>query len=47
MGAKNNGATDFEMRETLVQAATYGGMPADIEEFKVAEKVINAIREEE
>lgn len=46
-GAKNNGATDVEIRETLLQAAIYCGMPAGIEGFKVAEKVINNIKEEE
>ena len=46
-GAKNNGATDVEIRETLLQAAIYCGMPAGIEGFKVAEKVINAMKDEE
>ena len=45
-GAKNNGASDVEIRETLLQAAIYCGMPAGIEGFKVAEKVINAMKTE-
>ncbi|KAF5576026.1 4-carboxymuconolactone decarboxylase [Fusarium pseudocircinatum] len=46
-GAINNGATEIEIRETLLQASIYCGMPAGIEGFKVAEKVICAIRQEE
>lgn len=46
-GAKNNGATDLEIRETLLQAAIYCGMPAGIEGFKVAERVIEAMKEED
>lgn len=45
-GAINNGANDIEIRETLLQAAIYCGMPAGIEGFKIAEKVILAVREE-
>ncbi|KAF2502674.1 4-carboxymuconolactone decarboxylase [Lophium mytilinum] len=43
-GAVNNGASDVEIRETLLQAAIYCGMPAGIEGFKVAEKTINEMR---
>ncbi|KAI1030066.1 hypothetical protein LB504_010361 [Fusarium proliferatum] len=46
-GAINNGATDIEIRETLLQASIYCGMPAGLEGFKIAEKVILAIRQEE
>ncbi|CVK96634.1 related to uncharacterized homolog of gamma-carboxymuconolactone decarboxylase subunit [Fusarium mangiferae] len=46
-GAINNGATDIEIRETLLQASIYCGMPAGLEGFKIAEKVIIAIRQEE
>ncbi|KAH7118604.1 AhpD-like protein [Dactylonectria estremocensis] len=46
-GAVNNGASDIEIRETLLQAAIYCGMPAGIEGFKIAEKVIRAMKEEE
>lgn len=40
-GALNNGASEVEIRETLLQAACYCGMPAGVEGFKVAERVIN------
>ncbi|KAJ4250204.1 hypothetical protein NW762_012019 [Fusarium torreyae] len=46
-GALNNGATEIEIRETLLQAAIYCGMPAGIEGFKIAEKVISATRQED
>ena len=39
-GALNNGASEVEIRETLLQAAAYCGMPVGIEGFKVAEKVL-------
>ena len=39
-GAINNGASEIEIRETLLQASIYCGMPAGIEGFKVAENVI-------
>ncbi|KAM0328707.1 hypothetical protein ACHAQA_005120 [Verticillium albo-atrum] len=39
-GAVNNGATSVEIRETLLQVAIYCGMPAGLEGFKIAEKVI-------
>lgn len=45
-GAINNGASEVEIRETLLQAAIYCGMPAGLEGFKVAERVINAVKEE-
>ena len=45
-GAINNGASEVEIRETLLQAAIYCGVPAGIEGFKIAEKVIRAVEEE-
>lgn len=45
-GAVNNGASEVEIRETLLQAAIYCGMPAGIEGFKIAEKVIRTMNEE-
>jgi 4-carboxymuconolactone decarboxylase len=45
-GALNNGATEIEIRETLLQAAIYCGMPAGIEGFKVAENVIIEVKKE-
>ncbi|CAK7232405.1 hypothetical protein SBRCBS47491_008257 [Sporothrix bragantina] len=43
-GAVNNGASETEIRETLLQVAIYCGMPAGLEGFKIAEKVINEIK---
>ena len=45
-GAVNNGASQVEIRETILQAACYCGMPAGIEGFKVAERVINDCKAE-
>ncbi|OCK80546.1 4-carboxymuconolactone decarboxylase family protein [Lepidopterella palustris CBS 459.81] len=45
-GAVNNGASEIEIRETLLQAAIYCGMPAGIEGFKVAERVIEEMKKE-
>lgn len=45
-GAINNGASEVEIRETLLQAAIYCGVPAGIEGFKIAERVIRAVKEE-
>ncbi|OQN97913.1 hypothetical protein B0A48_16224 [Cryoendolithus antarcticus] len=39
-GAMTNGATEDEIREVLLQAACYCGMPAGIEGFRVAAKAI-------
>ncbi|KAF3765548.1 CMD-domain-containing protein [Cryphonectria parasitica EP155] len=44
-GALTNGASVEEIRETLLQAAIYCGMPAGLEGFRVAERVINAAKE--
>jgi 4-carboxymuconolactone decarboxylase len=45
-GAVNNGASEVEIREVLLQAACYCGMPAGIEGFRVAERVLNEIKAE-
>ncbi|KAK6199101.1 hypothetical protein LQW54_010083 [Pestalotiopsis sp. IQ-011] len=45
-GALNNGASEVEIRETLLQAAIYCGMPAGIEGIKIAERVIEAVNKE-
>ncbi|KXS95286.1 hypothetical protein AC578_2587 [Pseudocercospora eumusae] len=39
-GALNNGASEEEIREVILQAACYCGMPAGIEGFRVAWKAI-------
>lgn len=40
-GALNNGASEVEIRETLLQAAVYCGAPAGMSGFRVAERVVN------
>ncbi|TID14300.1 4-carboxymuconolactone decarboxylase family protein [Venturia nashicola] len=45
-GAVNNGATEVEIRETILQVACYCGMPAGIEGTKVAERVILEMKRE-
>ncbi|KAF8971175.1 CMD-domain-containing protein [Flammula alnicola] len=45
-GAVNNGATEIEIRETLLQTATYCGMPTGISSFRVADAVIKKLKEE-
>ncbi len=39
-GALNNGATEAEIQEVLLQTAIYVGVPAALESFRVAEKVL-------
>ncbi|KAF2231200.1 putative 4-carboxymuconolactone decarboxylase [Viridothelium virens] len=45
-GAINNGATETEIRETLLQAACYCGMPAGMEGFRIAEGVLNSMKKD-
>ncbi|KAF9050133.1 CMD-domain-containing protein [Panaeolus papilionaceus] len=45
-GAVNNGATETEIRETLLQTATYSGMPTGMWSFRVADAVIKKLKEE-
>jgi 4-carboxymuconolactone decarboxylase len=45
-GAVNNGCTAEEIQETLLQAATYCGVPAGMEAFRVANTVLEELREE-
>ncbi|GAB0134082.1 hypothetical protein EsDP_00002467 [Epichloe bromicola] len=40
-GAVNNGLSELEIREALLQATVYCGAPAGIEAFKVAEATLN------
>ena len=40
-GAVNNGCTAVEIREVLLQAAVYCGLPAALDAFRVAEKVLD------
>jgi 4-carboxymuconolactone decarboxylase len=39
-GALNNGCTEDEIREVLLQTAVYCGLPAALESFRVAESVL-------
>ena len=41
-GALNNGVTPAEIREALLQAAVYCGVPAGLEAFRLAEEVLGA-----
>ena len=41
-GALTNGCTVEEIQEVLLQTAIYCGVPAAIESFRIAQKVLNA-----
>ncbi|HEX4252003.1 MAG TPA: 4-carboxymuconolactone decarboxylase [Pseudonocardia sp.] len=45
-GAITNGCTTEEIQEVLLQAAVYAGAPAALESFRVAERVLKEIAEE-
>jgi 4-carboxymuconolactone decarboxylase len=45
-GAVNNGCTEAEVREVLLQAAIYCGVPAAMESFRVAERVLAESRDD-
>jgi 4-carboxymuconolactone decarboxylase len=42
-GAVNNGCTSVEIREVLLQAAVYCGLPAALDAFRVAEKALDEV----
>lgn len=42
-GAVTNGCTREEIQETLLQTAVYCGLPAALEAFRVAEKVLEEL----
>ncbi len=44
-GAVTNGCTTAEIRETLLQTAVYCGVPAALEAFRVAERVLGELGE--
>lgn len=46
-GAVNNGCTEGEIQEALLQAAVYCGAPAALESFRVAERVLQEMRTDE
>lgn len=39
-GAVNNGVTEAEIQEVLIQTAIYAGVPAALESFRIAEGVL-------
>ncbi|HEU5155857.1 MAG TPA: 4-carboxymuconolactone decarboxylase [Streptosporangiaceae bacterium] len=43
-GAVTNGCTEEEIQEALLQTAVYCGVPAALESFRVAEKVLREMR---
>lgn len=46
-GALTNGCTEEEIQETLLQSAVYVGVPAALESFRVAERVLAEVRGDE
>jgi 4-carboxymuconolactone decarboxylase len=44
-GALTNGVTETEIKEALLQAAVYCGVPAGIEAFRRADSVLASIRD--
>jgi 4-carboxymuconolactone decarboxylase len=40
-GALRNGCTRDELRETLIQIAVYAGVPAGVEAFRIARRVLD------
>lgn len=42
----SNGATEIEIRETLLQAAVYCGAPTGMASFRTADAVIQALKDE-
>ena len=46
-GAIRNGLTETEVREAILNATTYTGVPAGVEAIKIAEKVLNEMAEKD
>jgi 4-carboxymuconolactone decarboxylase len=46
-GAIRNGCTLEEIRDTLLQVAVYAGIPAGVDAFRIARKVMDEQQEEE
>ncbi|KAJ5382251.1 CMD-domain-containing protein [Penicillium concentricum] len=44
-GARNNGLSELEIREAIIHATTYCGVPAGVEAMKIAEKTLNEMAE--
>ncbi|KIJ25623.1 hypothetical protein M422DRAFT_38578 [Sphaerobolus stellatus SS14] len=45
-GAVNNGASELEIRETLLQSAVYSGVPTGMASFRVADETIRKLKDE-
>ncbi|KAI0130502.1 4-carboxymuconolactone decarboxylase [Xylariales sp. AK1849] len=45
-GAVKNGCTEKEIQETLLQASIYAGLPAGLEGFRVAQRVLDEMKAE-
>lgn len=45
-GAVTNGASEVEIRETIMQAALYAGFPCGLQGTRVAEKVLKTMKQE-
>ncbi len=45
-GAVTNGASEVEIRETIMQVALYCGMPSGLEGTRIAEKVLITMKQE-
>ena len=43
LGALNNGLSREELKEILIQVSAYCGMPAGVESFRVAKKVLEQL----
>ncbi|KXN90820.1 4-carboxymuconolactone decarboxylase [Leucoagaricus sp. SymC.cos] len=45
-GAVNNGCTELEIQETMLQTTVYTGMPVGVSMFRVADRAIKELKEE-
>ncbi|KAF8510201.1 CMD-domain-containing protein [Hysterangium stoloniferum] len=45
-GAVNNGVTEIEIRETLLQTAVYCGVPTGMASFRVGDETIQKLKDE-
>lgn len=45
-GAIRNGATETEIQEAIMQASVYAGLPTGLEGFRVAERALNELKQE-
>ncbi|KAF9448210.1 hypothetical protein P691DRAFT_781287 [Macrolepiota fuliginosa MF-IS2] len=45
-GAVNNGCTEIEIQETMLQTSVYCGIPCGVHMFRVADRVLKQLKEE-